>query len=285
MKMGIYWLASYPKSGNTWFRTVLTNYQIDGEEPVDINQISGGRIASGRNWIDDVLGFDSADLTHEEIERLRPAVYRWSSDEAEVGFHKIHDAYTYTEDGEPLVSREATLGAVYLLRNCLDVAVSASHFFGWTIDKTIESMGQREHSMCSSRVAMPNQVRQRLLTWSDHVTSWVDAPGLRCEVVRYEDMLHEPVATFGRALRFLGFEDDSPRLEKAIRFSSFEKLSQQESEKGFRETPPRAERFFRKGKTGEWRDFLTGAQVERLIADHEVVMRRFGYLDDSGNPL
>src|SRR5207244_8908627 len=98
---GIYWLASYPKSGNTWFRTFLYNLQEDGDDPADINDIRTGAIASGRGWIDEVLGFDSADLTQDEIERLRPAVYRWSGSDDEIGYHKIHDAYTLLPDGEP----------------------------------------------------------------------------------------------------------------------------------------------------------------------------------------
>ena len=53
---GIYWLASYPKSGNTWFRAFLCNLQEDGEEPADINDLATGGIASARGWLDEVLG-------------------------------------------------------------------------------------------------------------------------------------------------------------------------------------------------------------------------------------
>ncbi len=75
---GIYWLASYPKSGNTWLRSFLSNLQQDGDAPADINELATGTIASARDWLDEALGFDSADLSADEIDRLRPAVYRWS---------------------------------------------------------------------------------------------------------------------------------------------------------------------------------------------------------------
>lgn len=48
MSGNIYWLASYPKSGNTWMRILLTNYLRDGDEPADINNLDGGPIASAR---------------------------------------------------------------------------------------------------------------------------------------------------------------------------------------------------------------------------------------------
>jgi len=50
---GIYWLASYPKSGNTWLRIFLQNLREDGTEPVNINDLQAGQIASDRNWLDD----------------------------------------------------------------------------------------------------------------------------------------------------------------------------------------------------------------------------------------
>jgi len=282
---GIYWLASYPKSGNTWFRTFLRNLQEDGDEPVDINDLSTGAIASGRGWLDEVLGFDTAELSPDEVERLRPAVYRWALHEEGVGYHKIHDAYTHTSDGEPLVSREATLGALYILRNPLDVAPSAANHWHCSIDQAIERMGRSDMALARTKKALPDQVRQRLLSWSEHVLSWADARGLNCRVIRYEDMLADPVTTFSEAARFLKLPDDPARVEKAVRFSDFKELARQEAEKGFRERPLHTESFFRQGKSGGWRDKLTVAQVERIIADHGAVMRRFGYLDADGRPV
>ncbi len=282
---GIYWLASYLKSGNTWFRAFLQNLLEDGDRPVDINKLTTFRVASDRGWFDDVLGFDSANLDADELERLRPEVYRWSLRYEDVGYHKIHDAYTYTQGGEPLVSREATLGALYILRNPLDVALSYANHNHSSIDDAIAHMGDGEHALCRSPKSLPNQARQKLLSWSGHVLSWVDAPGLNCQVLRYEDMQADPVAAFTGAARFLNLPDDPVRIEKAIRFSDFQELARQEAENGFYERPPHIERFFREGKSGDWRDKLTSAQVERIVADHGDVMRRFGYLDADGRPL
>jgi hypothetical protein len=281
---GIYWLASYPKSGNTWFRAFLHNLQEDGEEPADINDLATGGIASARGWLDEVLGFDTAELTPEEVERLRPVVYDWSSRGEETGYHKIHDAYTLTADGEPLVGRGATLGALYIVRDPRDVAPSAANHWECTLDEAIERLERPQMALARSRRGLPPQVRQRLLSWSAHVLSWVDAPGLRCEVVRYEDMKADPLATFTRAAAFLDLPHDAERVSKAIRFSSFDELSRQEADRGFRERPQHAERFFRRGTSGGWRDTLTAEQVERVVAAHGEVMRRFGYLDARGDP-
>jgi len=282
---GIYWLASYPKSGNTWFRSFLYNLQRNGDAPADINELSTGAIASGRGWLDEVLGFDTAELDPDEVDRLRPAVYRWSLREAEVGYHKIHDAYTYTLDSEPLVSREATLGALYIVRNPLDVAPSLANHNQSSIDQAIAGMGDAKRALSRTRKGLPSQVRQQLLTWSQHVLSWMDAPDLQCHVIRYEDMLRDPMASFSKASQFLGLLHSPEQVDRAIRFSDFKELSRQEEQKGFKERPQKTERFFRQGKSGDWCDKLTPKQVQRIVDDHGDVMRRMGYLDAAGHPV
>lgn len=281
---GIYWLASYHKSGNTWFRAFLYNFLQNCEKPSDINSISFGGIASSKQWIDKVLGFDSSELSEDEAEQLRPDVYRWSMLSGETRYSKIHDAYNYLPDGEALVCREATLGAIYLIRNPLDVAVSFAHYSGNTIDKVIDNMGKPFYVSSTKNRASGSQVRQRMFTWSGHVASWVDAPDLKRMVIRYEDMKTMPLETFTRAVDFLELTIDHVRIEKAIRFSRFDELKAQEIEKGFRECPVQASSFFRKGVIGDWRNDLSDAQANRIISDHRDIMLRFGYLDEHGNP-
>ncbi|MEY3758996.1 MAG: hypothetical protein RIR39_487 [Pseudomonadota bacterium] len=282
---GIYWLASYPKSGNTWYRSFLYNLQQDGDTPADINELFTGGIASARGWLDEILGFDTAELHPDEVERLRPYIYRWALQDTEIGYHKIHDAYTFTSDNEPLVSRDGTLGALYILRNPLDVAPSAANHWDLSIDDTIKQMGDQNMALAQMKKGLANQVRQKLLTWSEHVLSWVDAPELNVHVIRYEDMLATPMETFTEASHFLQMPTDPVRIEKAIRFSDFKVLADQEAEKGFKERPQNTEKFFRQGKSGDWRDKLSPNQIDKIIQDHHAVMRRFGYLDDNGKPI
>lgn len=283
---GLVWLASYPKSGNTWTRAFLTNYLRSSDTPADINQMDGGPIASARDLFDEEVGVEASDLTLDEIDRLRPLVYiQYARSLDTLEFLKIHDAYTYTRTGEPLIPPSATRGTVYLLRNPLDVAISYAHHSHCSIDQSISLMASDEHSLVGSKSRLNSQLRQILLSWSQHVSSWADAPGMNVHLVRYEDLKRDPVRTFGAIVRFAGLEYDSARLHKAIEFSKFETLKKQEQEHGFREKMPLAESFFRSGKSGGWRENLSFEQMQHIINDHAAVMRRFGYLDEEGQPL
>lgn len=281
---GIYWLASYPKSGNTWFRALINNLLADGPAPVSINALDHGSISSARSWLDGLLGYASANLSADEIDRLRPALYRWSLRRPGIVHHKTHEAWTRTVDGEPLLCREATLGAVYLLRNPLDVAVSAAAHWRCSVDAAIERMGAHDAALSNTRTSLRPHVRQRLLSWSQHVRSWTDTPDLNCLVLRYEDLLADTAAQFGRAAAHLGLPSDPARIGRAVQHSRFEELARQEREQGFSERPPDAQRFFRAGRRGGWREQLTPAQVARVVDEHGALMQRHGYVDCSGMP-
>ncbi|MBI2425362.1 MAG: sulfotransferase domain-containing protein [Candidatus Hydrogenedentes bacterium] len=281
---GTYWLASYPKSGNTWFRIFLTNLIRDAEEPVHINQLDATPIFSARVLFDEFTGVDSANLTHEETARLQPRVYEFlARDDAAPRYRKIHDAYTLLEDGSPLIPTEATLGALYFIRNPLDVAVSFAHHGAIPIDRSIARMANASFTFCDETDRLLQQLPQRLLTWSEHVKSWVDQCAVPVHVMRYEDMKRAPLKTFSAAARFAHLPDDAGRIQKALENSDIKELQRQEAETVFRERAPKAESFFRKGEAGSWRESLSEAQVERILADHGEIMQRFGYLDASGN--
>jgi hypothetical protein len=282
---GIYWLASYPKSGNTWLRVFLENLRKKTNVPADINELKNGHIASSRVWLDDVLGFDCAELSHTEIERLRPQIYDWSSHTEGIGYHKIHDAYQITEDGLPIIGKESTLGAIYIVRNPLDIAASLANHNSTSIDQAIEQMGSESYSLNHSLKRIGNQVKQRLNTWSKHVASWVDAPNLNCLTIRYEDMLAHPIVTFTQVSTFLNLSRNPVEILQAIEFSSFQELAKQEREKEFKEAPAKMGRFFRNGIADGWRSELTNSQVERIISDHGPMMQRFGYLSNQKKPM
>jgi hypothetical protein len=79
-----------------------------------------------------------------------------------------------------------------------------------------------------------------------------------------------------------GLPHNREQIQKALDFSSFDTLAHQEIVNGFKEKSASCNRFFRKGQIGSWRDELTETQAQQIVHDHREVMRRFGYLDESG---
>ncbi len=285
----IVWFSSYPKSGNTWFRAFYTNLIRNLDKPAGVNELEPRLLAGSRNLFDQYTGIESSDLNENEIERLRPRVFEIIS--REIGkegnpvYMKIHDAYTKTSLGEWLVSPKATKAALYFIRNPLDVAVSFAHHNSCSIDKMIEKMGDENYALNFKANRIGNQLKQRLTTWSNHVTGWIDQLGDRLHIMRYEDMVRDTLNTFTKAVNFLELPNDGERIQKALRFSDIRELQKQEEQYGFKEKSQSAASFFRQGKSGSWREVLTSSQVERIIGDHGEVMKRLGYLNEKGELL
>lgn len=283
----IIWLASYPKSGNTWMRVLLTNYLRNSDTPADINKLDGGPIASARIWFDEWAGVEASSLNDTVIERLRPDVYRCMAGESpDTLYMKVHDAWGRTDRGETLFPADVTSGVVYVLRNPLDMAKSCAHHWGLDIYKAVENMCNPEFAATRSPGGLSDQLRQRMLSWSGHVRSWLDESGLPVHIVRYEDLRRNTEATFCEVVRFCGLPYDETRVLKAVAFSDFHELQRQEHTNGFRERLAQASGpFFRQGRTDSWRDELPPPLVKRLIEVHAELMRRFGYLDDNNQPV
>ena len=282
---GIIWLASYPKSGNTWFRAFLSGLLDDADEDISINQIKADGIFSSRVWLSAITGVESSNLTADEIDSLRPRVYNHLAETSEKQlFIKAHDAFTYLEDGSPLFGT-TNAKAVYILRNPLDVAVSFANHASRSIDRIITNMSDNHHELCGNNTRLPNQTRQKLLSWSAHVESWVNTKELPVYVIRYEDMKADPVKAFAGAVRFIGLNCTKEQIQRAVELSSFERLKTKEDSEGFREKPYHGTSFFRSGKTGDWRRHFSDEQRDRMIAEHKAVMDKCGYLDINGNPI
>jgi hypothetical protein len=286
MSAKIVWLASYPKSGNTWLRIFLTNLIHGSITPIDLNDLITNGSSFSRPMIDDVLGFDTGDLTPDECARLRPVVFRWISDQlTDPVYYKTHDACTQLGNGDWAMAPEATDKVVYILRNPLDVVVSWAHHSGVSLDASIKGLGRTQNVLAKQKpTGQQQQLEQPVGTWSQHVESWTENSLFNTCVVRYEDMRATPEQTFAKIAAFLGLPHDTAQINQAVRNTAFEGLQEQEITTGFRERPQKVDRFFRKGIVGDWQETLSPEQIEKVVDDHGPVMQQFGYLNTDGTP-
>jgi hypothetical protein len=246
---GILWLASYPKSGNTWTRNFLHNLLniLDGagDNPQNINamnEFTAWEIAA--RWYEKYLDKPVTECTREEIAAARPKVQQDIADSTDgLAMIKTHHALVL-DRGIPTINTAVTSGAVYIVRNPLDVAISFAHHMGADVDTAIEEMAfENLETGISER-----SVYEVYGSWSKHVESWTRKTHRAIYVMRYENMLADPFRIFGMLARHLLLRPTDDQLKLAIERSSFENLKKQEEEQGFKEKPEKAERFFREGK-------------------------------------
>jgi hypothetical protein len=276
---GILWIASYPRSGNTWMRVFLYALRkaMAGEKPEAIR-------------LEDVRKFERSDVLLPQYERLagrrldpmspliaglRPRVQmEIAQGHKGIVTVKTHNAFL-ADRGHPMINPQASAGAVYMVRNPLDIVVSYAELRDQATDVTIEQLAKPGFAGWGKDTAYWASG-----SWTENVESWTEPPHPIVLVVRYEDMVETPEDTFGSVARHLRLAPTPAQLTQAIKMASFQTLQTAEREQGFSERPTKASVFFREGRVGQWRERLTPEQVSRVVDAHRTMMAKFGYIPD-----
>ena len=271
----IAWLASYPKSGNTWTRIFLANFLLNASEPVPINEVHrigvGDAISGGYKKVNGGH-YDPSD-TEGHLKLRGKFLGALARNGADLNFVKTHNLNDHAF-GTRLIDPAFTRCAVYIVRNPLDVIISYGRHYGQTPSQACQSLARSDNTTAADA----NSVKQYLGKWADHVRGWTKTKAFPVHVMRYEDMLADPEPTFSAFLEFLGIPSDPERLSRAVKFSSFDVVSKQEASDGFIERSNNNQKFFHTGTTDQWKGALTEEDIAFVHKTQGAMMKRFGYL-------
>lgn len=279
-----FWLASYPKSGNTWVRLFLST--LLNEKELDINDIETDGIISSRRVIDSTLGINSADLPESDYLQYRSALYhKWAENHTnkEYLICKVHDACMLK--GEVLFPPSITRGVIYIIRNPFDMAASLANHNNVPIDMAVKQLCSNEYALAKKQTKLNDQISQYLGTWSNHVESWTNVHRNNFLLVKYENLIHDGLNEFTGIVNYMGLNHTEQHIAEAIEATAFKTLQEKEKEKKFRETPKKVERFFRSGKTGGWKNEITMEQANLIIDCNYEALLKYGYIDKEGEIL
>lgn len=264
------WLASYPKSGNTWLRFMLVNLLL-------------GRQSSTEN-----------------MEKLIPDIHvltaggKWPPDlNFYHGFPALMKTHFVLSPRLPLGS--LTGGFIYVVRNPLDVIASAVNYELLNAGVPTEpaerdAFRQRCVRQFIDHGSTQGWVEGGFGSWEENAGSWIrNSPGIPSVVIRYEDIVRDPAAQLERVSAFLGLRADRRKIEAAVEDSSFERMRAIEEEEvtmrrqGFfsRETPVESfgqgVRFMSHGRPGAGESEISRDERARLLARFGPTMRQIGY--------
>lgn len=277
-KSNIYWIASYPRSGNTFTRILMSNYFLSKDIPYPINKLRA---------------FIPSDTSAELWETLLPGLWQDSDDQQKwQGRHPLIAACRGWGQQRPfpaIKTHTANLSmfdqpafkflpgdrVIYIVRHPLDLLLSYADYNGRDIDKSIEII---TNSGLYLNTGQPGGIELRG-SWREHVVSWITCKDCPVLLVRYEDLCENTEVIFRDMLNFLGVRVEEEKLHKAVRFSHFASLQQQEAANGFTERPATAlsGRFFREGRSRQWLTTLSPEQACRLADNCGEIMTKLGY--------
>ncbi len=276
----ITWLASYPKSGNTWLRLLLSAYFNGGY--VDINNIHHSVSDLSKMYHMMASPMDLSLLYPEDFLALRYSVLLHIRTAAKLSpvFVKTHNA-DKTIIGYPLIPGPMTQCAIYIVRDPRDVAVSYSEHLGKSLDEIIELM--TDESEVKHINTPDNPAMHFPLSWSQNVSSWDACDRFPVLAVRYEELLEDAATVLEAVLSFSGIKPDEQKILAAVQACSFDRISRQEKARKFAEASEHTDTFFKRGTSGHWTEYLSPSQASKIEASCAEMMEKYGYLSSIRN--
>ncbi len=281
----IIWIASYPKSGNTWVRSMIGSllYTEDGIfnfEILDkIKQFPSIKYFS--NFTNDYQNID-------EIKKNWILAQDKINLDNRVKFLKTHNANCKIGN-HYFTNKSNTLASIYIVRDPRNIVTSMSNHFNFDIDyskkfiTTERSIGGNQTIKAS---LMDNNIITILGAWNNHVLSWTQNNS-NLLIIRYEDLVKDIELETDRLINFIkkymNIEISRKKIQNCIESTSFKNLTKLEDSKNFTEVANKNigtnKKFFYLGENNKWQKFLDKKTVEYLEIKFKKEMAKFGYLN------
>jgi len=279
----IIWIASFPKSGNTWLRMFLKSYFLKENEIFSL-ETSKKDTFLVKNFPDEKM-LDQFNIDYSKFENI---VKNWGNLQSYINLNnqtnylKTHHAMC-TIGPYKFTSNKYTKGAIYIVRDPRDVLVSYSHHLGLEYEETYKLISGTYHfEYPNSKIKQHMQYKQGLIgKWSDHYNSWKTCNLFKILIIKYEDMIDDNYNTFLKVLEYLkeinSVGINTIKIQSALKQTKFNELKKLEKKYGFNEKQ-KGDFFFRVGKKNEWKNQLSKNIVDKIERIFEKEMKELGYL-------
>jgi hypothetical protein len=279
----IIWLSSYPKSGNTWLRSLLASYYFSKEGDFNFNLLKNIDQFPSYDYFKNydktfINPTDTAEFWIEEQKKI--------NSNNKVKFFKTHNAlckinnYSFTDS-------KNTLAAIYIIRDPRNVITSLANHYEIDADQAFEFM-TTEQKAITQKKENSYVGFVALFSWIFHQESWTNNKLFPTLVIRYEDLQNETFLTLKKVIDFIEKQINSKnsfnrdKAKKSVQSCDFERLKKLEINEGFNESPISKKdnsriNFFKLGKDNDYKKLLTEELISKMNLKFKNEIKKFNY--------
>ena len=278
----IIWLASYPKSGNTLLRSILSAYFYSGEGDFKFDNLYKiSQFPAIPHFMRLGINLDDEKQIFENFINAQNLI---NEESKKAKFFKTHSKLCKMY-GSDFTNLNNTLGAIYIIRDPRNVVTSFAHHYNLTIDQATEALLDEKRFMLKT-----DKTASVLLgSWSTNYESWKELESKKKYLlIKYEDLVNKKKTTLLKIFKFfeslgMQFNLDMVKLNKAIKSTDFDKMKNLEKKETFYESvidenTGKRKPFFNLGPSNDWRKILDDKNRERIEKNFEKEMLELGYL-------
>ncbi len=287
----IFWISSYPKSGNTLLRAILSSIFFTNDGLFNFELLKN--IPQIENTINLEFIKNSNPKDYNEIHKLEVLSKYWETIQSKKNlefegdfiFIKTHHALIEFLNNS-FTSRSSTRGLIYVVRDPRDVVISFAHHYNISIDKSIDTVINKNYKI---EWQDPNNIFSSkkkpftfLSSWDFHYESWVENPfGCPQLLIKYEEMISDKFSIINNLIKFFEnnynfkFSNIDIKIKNIIESTDFQLLKKNEQKYGFSEAVNN--KFFNIGTKNQWENKLTKDQILKVEKRFYKLMKKLGY--------
>jgi len=287
----IFWIASYPKSGNTLFRAILSSLFLTNDGKFSFELLNFIRFFETANRL--LFIKSEKPKNFKKINEIKILSKYWLEMQTQKRL-KIKESFCFLKThsallklyGNDFTNEKTSRGLIYLVRDPRDVTLSWAKHRNKSIENTINFMINHDANVFYNDLDILDnrELKPKLLMsrWDTHVSSWqyLNVPKL---FLKYEDLIENKKTTILKVVNFFeknyGFKFNNldHKINNILITTDFKSMKKTEEEQGFKEAKQHA-KFFNVGKKDQWKDKLKPKEIEKIEKEFNKQMRKFNYL-------
>ncbi len=281
MSKHIFWIASYPKSGNTLLRSVLSSLFFSNDGKFNFDLLTKIVTLEEISRLRTVKGLESKKFIGKSIKDRSSLIFDHLYDlkkKSKLGFNEDFAFFkthfnTKNFDKRNFLISEYIRGIIYIVRDPRDICVSWARYSKLSIDKSLDFL-LNENAFIQwtgkqGASEYPENIPVVLSSWEKHVKSWIDAISIFPHlIIKYEDLVYDKEKVLYEILNYFNkhfgikVENERIKIKNIIKTTSFDNMQNEEKNKGYKES--NVSQFFRVGRKDQWKKVLNKDQISLI---------------------
>tara|TARA_Y100000389_G_scaffold131689_1_gene129100 strand:+ start:603 stop:1457 length:855 start_codon:yes stop_codon:yes gene_type:complete len=282
----IFWIASYPKSGNTWLRTLISSYYYTKDGIFDQGILKNiGQFPEKRHFVD--FNYDLRNVT--DTTRFWIKSQEKINIDKKIRFFKTHNTFGKI-NGCDFTNKDNSAGCIYIVRDPRNVITSLENHYEMDQKTSLKWMTNSKNYIYDVMNVQKDGYSdfQFISSWSMNYKSWEVQKKIPIKIIKYENLLNETYAVFKDIVEFINKtlnikeEINKDKLKNSVNSTYFDKLKSEEKKNGFIEAVPSKKNkkkipFFNLGPDNNWKKILDKDQQSKLTKIFKEDLIKLGY--------